>query len=91
MATNSKIRLRKDGKQIQFLLNGDFDGSMAMQLIGMIHDNWMKGITIVIDTTDLKQLYPFGVEVFQNRLPAAIKKPQNCRYIGSNSALFRLN
>lgn len=91
MAANSRIRLRKDGQQIRFQLNGDFDGSMAMQLIGLINDNCCDAESIVIDTTDLKQLYPFGVDVFRSRLRTEIKFPSHCRFVGSKSAQLRPN
>ncbi|MFZ5571569.1 MAG: hypothetical protein ACOZF0_14300 [Thermodesulfobacteriota bacterium] len=89
MAANSKIRFYKDGKQVRFQLNGDFDGSMALQLIGMIGDHCGRSDAVVIDTDDLRDLLPFGVEVFHKRLRTDLGFPLHCRVVGSKSALLQ--
>ncbi len=91
MAANSKIRLHKDGQQIRFQLNGDFDGSMALQLISLIAENCEHSDAVFIDTSDLRYLFPFGVEVFHKRLRAELSFPVHCRVVGSKSTFLQMN
>jgi len=47
---------------------GDFDGSSAHELLNVLEENRKYAVRVFIHTGNLKTVYPFGREVFQNNL-----------------------
>jgi hypothetical protein len=69
MASNFRIFIhRKNGKHY-LNLKGDLDGSSAFELINVIKAHHGKAGTIVINTSDLSLIHPFGLSVFSSNCP----------------------
>jgi anti-anti-sigma regulatory factor len=47
---------------------GDFDGSSALELINLLQEKFDGKGQVIIDTTGLQEICPFGCSMFQNRL-----------------------
>ena len=77
MAVNFKIyRLRSKSKNsVRLALDGDFDGTSAHELINALAA-CEKGVDqVVIDTSGLKAVHPFGQAVLQRNL-AGLRCPK---------------
>ncbi|UCF89904.1 MAG: hypothetical protein JSW39_16560 [Desulfobacterales bacterium] len=70
MANNFEIlkQLGVDGLQLD--LRGDFNGTSALELVDMLKENHHLG-RVIVNTDGLKNIYPFGAEVFQNNPSSA--------------------
>jgi hypothetical protein len=68
MASNFKISLRESGQTIKVRVSGDFDGSSALELLNFIRENCAGCETVVLNTDGLKEIYPFGRDMFQKNL-----------------------
>ena len=55
-------------------LRGEFDGSAACELINKIEENGSSASKILVDTTELQCIHPFGKSVFQNRIGPLSRK-----------------
>ena len=90
MATNFKLFMHETRDSLHLKICGDFDGNSAYELINAIKDNAAKSYQIFIDTEDLKNIYPFGRDVFQYNL--AVNKMQSNKivFIGKNQNNFNL-
>lgn len=67
MANNFHITTQREGDAIHLQLNGNFDGSSAMELIFAIGRHGTSAQRIFIDTEKLEVLAPFGSQVFIKR------------------------
>lgn len=65
MASNFTIRFRQNGRDRHIALKGDFDGSAAHLLADALKRNGAPGRRVVVDTTHLSIVHPFGREVFR--------------------------
>jgi hypothetical protein len=55
-------------------LTGDFDGASAFDLLEVLRKN-RRGIErVIIDTAGLKEVYPYGRDIFSNNLHRFIDK-----------------
>ncbi|BBO75495.1 hypothetical protein DSCW_29120 [Desulfosarcina widdelii] len=70
MAVNFKIyRLRSQSKNsVRLALDGDFDGTSAHELINALAACEQGVDQVVIDTSGLKAIHPFGQAVLQRNL-----------------------
>ncbi len=84
MASNFKIlRHRTDGN-LYLNLAGDFDGSSAFELLNMLIENLDNTARVSINTSNLKKIHPFGLQVFYHNF-SKIKHHQTCvEFIGEN-------
>lgn len=68
MVSNFKIFQRRKNDRLYLKLLGDFDGSSAFELVNVLKKS-CKGVNkVIINTTCLKNIYPFGRDVFQKNL-----------------------
>jgi len=65
-------------------LEGDFDGSSALELINTLEEYSAGFHQIFIDTNDLKTIHPFGRDVFQKNLGRFNKILNSLIFIGAN-------
>jgi hypothetical protein len=75
MSSNFQIALKKKKDNLHLQAEGDFDGSSAWQLINLLHEEYNGKGEVLIDTGNLRRVYPFGCRTFQcqldlNRVPA---------------------
>ena len=66
MASNFKALLNRKKNDWYVSLMGDFDGSSAHELVNMLKSAGRKVGHIYIDTDQLAQLNPFGLEMFES-------------------------
>ena len=91
MASNFQIYCLKSRESLHLRLTGDFDGISAYELINLISEHGNSYHEIFIDTNNLKNIYPYGREVFQKRLDALKKQFQNIIFTGRNRHEIRTN
>jgi hypothetical protein len=68
MASNFRIQVQKKNENLHLRLEGDFDGASAFTLIRSIGKNGSKKGTVFIHTKGLRDVHPFGREVFLRNL-----------------------
>lgn len=68
MATNFKISIRQQCNHLQLGLAGDFDGSSAYELLNAIRKRGGSVTRISINTDSLRNIHPFGKDIFHNNL-----------------------
>jgi hypothetical protein len=84
MASNFKIFSFETSDSLHLKLEGDFDGSSALELINTLEEYGVGFRQILIDTNDLKTIYPFGRNMFQKNLGRFNKKLNRIIFIGVN-------
>lgn len=84
MASNFKIFSFETSDSLHLKLEGDFDGSSALELINTLEEYGVGFRQILIDTNDLKTIYPFGRNMFQKNLGRFNKKLNRLIFIGAN-------
>jgi hypothetical protein len=84
MANNFHIFSHKTTESLHIKLTGDFDGSSASELINALADSRNKYYQIFIDTSELKNIHPFGQKVLENRLSEFGDKDPGVIFIGKN-------
>ena len=84
MASNFKILLFETSDSLHLKLEGDFDGSSALELINTLEEYGVGFRQILIDTNDLETIYPFGRNMFQKNLGRFHKKLNRLVFIGAN-------
>ena len=84
MARNFKIFMHQAIDDLHIGLRGDFDGSSALELIHMLKQNLNRNGRILIDTHNLKKIYPFGRDVFNYNFSKFKNHRTRIRFIGPN-------
>jgi hypothetical protein len=69
-------------------LRGEFDGSAACELIKKIEEDGSSASKILVDTTELRSIHPFGKTVFQNRIGPLLQKLFALTFIGKYKHQF---
>ncbi|WP_319406554.1 hypothetical protein [uncultured Desulfosarcina sp.] len=68
MSSNFQVEFKKNNGNLHVSPSGDFDGSAAWELINLLHEHYDGEGRVYIETTNLRQLCPFGCTTFQCRL-----------------------
>jgi anti-anti-sigma regulatory factor len=68
MATNFKIASTKNGGTLHLKLVGDFDGTSAHELLNTLKKIGDHPARVFIETGSLRDIYPFGLNVFHTNL-----------------------
>ena len=85
MASNFKISVRQDGDGLNLVMQGDFDGTSACELLDVLK-NKCNGIDrVFIDTSGLNEIHPFGQDTFQNNLYVLKSQPIRFIFTGKNA------
>lgn len=69
-------------------LLGEFDGSAACELIRKIEEDVSGAKKILVDTTELRHIHPFGRTVFQNRLGPLSRRLYGLTFVGKYKNQF---
>ena len=64
MASNFKIIPHRNSENLHLKLMGDFDGSSAWQLLNLLKKSSNGFHRIIIHTSCLNRVYPFGLHTF---------------------------
>ena len=70
MASNFRIDRDQRGDGLHLELTGDFDGTSAYELINTLQTYGHGTGSILIDTSNLSCIHPFGIAVFQKNSTA---------------------
>ncbi len=85
MAQNFKISTHRTIDNLYIRLVGDFDGSSAFELLNALWENLNGAKIILIDTYNLKEIYPFGREVFYYNFLKIKNQRKRIRFVGPNA------
>ena len=84
MASNFQIFRHRTKDTLHLKLEGDFDGSSALELINTLEEHGVDFHQISIDTNDLETIYSFGRNVFQKNIGRFNKKRNRLVFVGEN-------
>ena len=85
MAHNFKISTHRTIDNFYIHLKGDFDGNSAFELLNALWENLNGAKFILIDTYNLKEVYPFGREVFCYNFIKIKNQRKRIRFVGPNA------
>ncbi len=85
MAHNFRINTHQTTDNLHINLLGNFDGSSAYELLNLLKDNLNSTKRILIDTNNLKKIYPFGREVFNRYFLKLRKYRIRVQFVGFNA------
>ena len=85
MAQNFKISIHRTIENLYIYLMGDFDGNSAFELLNALMENSDGAKCILIDTKNLKEVYPFGREVFYYNFLKIKNQRIRVRFVGPNA------
>ena len=91
MASNFKIFSHRNRYSLHLQMYGDFDGNSAHEVISTLKGHATDHLQVFIDTNDLKNIYSFGINVFQKHLNTLEKKSNHLVFIGKNKHSFYHN
>lgn len=84
MATNFHMFKHKTNESLHIRLTGDFDGSSAFELINALVDNRNQYYQIFVNTKDLKNIEPFGLDVLKVGLSEIREQGPGVIFLGKN-------
>ena len=67
MSTNFQIEFKKNNEKLHIRPLGDFDGNSAWELINFLQEQYNGEGQVFIDTYELRDMCPFGCNIFQCR------------------------
>jgi hypothetical protein len=85
MAANFKIALHRNSENLHLKLYGDFDGTSACELIDAVREKGFGARKIFVHTEGLGEVFPFGCELFQRRLPFPKGTPVTLVFTGKDA------
>ncbi len=83
MARNFRIKSRINGDSLYLMLNGDFDGTSALELIYALKEKIGWTGKIYIEADGLSNLFPFGREVFQKHFCFSLRDCRKMTFLGN--------
>lgn len=84
MAANFRTIVSREQDTLLLELQGDFDGTSALDLINALLEN-SGSARVLIQTNGLSEVHPFGKAVFQKHLPAAVRLNSSIVFIGKHA------
>lgn len=85
MAANFKIAIHRMNGSLEIELAGDFDGTSACELLNVLNEKCDGVDRVLVDTSGLKEIYPFGLDTFQNNLYRLKEKPIRLVFTGEHA------
>ena len=85
MASNFKIIAHRSCDTLHLKLMGDFDGSSAWQLFNVLEKRSTGLHRIIIDTSCVHNIYPFGLHMFHQIFCGLKGNPNRFAFTGENS------
>ncbi|MCJ7616307.1 MAG: hypothetical protein MUO43_07195 [Desulfobacterales bacterium] len=82
MARNRKIFVHRNSENIYMKLVGDFDGSLASELLNVLKENCNAASKIFVHTSCLRTVHSFGRDVFHKNLNAIDGKSTQLLFTG---------
>ncbi len=85
MASNFRISIHRNADSVDLKLIGDFDGSSACELLNVLKESCDGVARVFVNTSGLKDVYPFGVDTFQNSLYLLKDRRFSLLFAGKNA------
>jgi anti-anti-sigma regulatory factor len=82
MAQNFDISVEKTGYGFSLKLRGEFDATSAYELVYTIKKLADKGMRVNVNTSELKKIDPFGLEVFNKAIRFGGRNPARIVFEG---------
>lgn len=85
MAANFKIAIHRMNGSLELKLAGDFDGTSACELLNVVKEKSDGVHRVLVNTSKLKDIYPFGRDTFQNNLHTLKGTPIRLVFTGKHA------
>jgi len=85
MANNFRISTHRNDENLHLKLMGDFDGTSAFELLNVLKGKSDRTSKVFIHTSGLRNIYPFGLNVFHNNLNVLKGKFAEFVFTGENA------
>jgi anti-anti-sigma regulatory factor len=85
MATNFKISVHRKSEKLHLKLSGDFDGSSAHELLNVLKRYCNLTSRVFIHASSVRNIHPFGLNVFHNNLNVLKGKSVEIVFTGQNA------
>jgi hypothetical protein len=85
MAANFKIAIHRMSGSLELKLAGDFDGTSACELLNTLSERCDGVDSVLVNTSRLKEIYPFGQDTFHNNLYRLKKKAIRLVFTGKKA------
>lgn len=86
MAKNFRISTHRNDENLHLKLMGDFDGTSAFELLNVLKGKSDRTSKVFIHTSGLRNIYPFGLNVFHNNLNVLKGKLAELVFTGENAS-----
>lgn len=74
MASNFRISTHQNSDNLHLKLAGDFDGTSAWELLNILKKDCGRAAKIFVHCSCLKEIDPFGRDVFHNNIHSVIRE-----------------
>jgi anti-anti-sigma regulatory factor len=85
MASNFRISIHRNSNRLELNLAGDFDGTSACELLNILSEKCDGVDRVLVNTSRLRSIYPFGLDTFQNNLYRLKEKRICLIFTGKNA------
>ena len=85
MASNFRIIHHRNSDRLHLKLTGDMDGNSAYEIINLLDDNSNGIKEVVIETSNLGTVFPFGLNVFCKEYNRIRDRYSNILFAGDKS------
>jgi anti-anti-sigma regulatory factor len=89
-ASNFKILMHQSGESLNLKLSGDFDGTSAFELLHVLKEKGRDVQSVIIDTSTLGRVHPFGQGVLRKRLSELGSDGEKLLFTGDKADLVSL-
>jgi len=86
MATNFRIFIHSNGENLHLKLIGDFDGISAHELLSILKRYCNRTSKFFIHTSRLRDIHPFGLNVFHDNLGVLNGQSLTLIFTGENAS-----
>jgi anti-anti-sigma regulatory factor len=80
--------MHQSGESLNLKLSGDFDGTSAFELLHVLKEKGHGFHRVIIDTSDLSEVHPFGQGILEKRLSELGRDWQKLLFTGDKADLI---
>ncbi|MCU0591713.1 MAG: hypothetical protein MUC57_09585 [Desulfobacterales bacterium] len=89
MSSKFQIVASLENDALHLQMRGEFDGSAACDLIRKLEEGRSTASQVLVDTTNLQRIHPFGKNVFDHRIGRLSRTTPGLLFIGKNRHYFQ--
>jgi len=86
MAARFRISIHRKSENLHLKLMDDFDGTSAYELLNVLKRYSTRTARIFIHTSGLRNIHPFGLNVFHNNLGALKERSLTLVFTGEHAS-----